>query len=126
MTFDWSNYLHLAEELVRNKPPLLPSEEACMRTAISRSYYSAFCTARNHARDQESFRPSRAGEDHGRVIRHFRGAPDHKRRKIGTDLDRLRIDRGRADYDDNVPRLDRLTQMSLSQAKEVLRKIKQL
>lgn len=125
MTFDWANYLHLAEELVRSKDKRL-SEETYMRTAISRSYYSVFCTARNHARDREGFIPSRTGDDHGKVISHFRGAGDYKRRKIGTDLDRLRIDRGKADYNDDVQNLDNLSNVTISRAREVLRLIGRL
>jgi hypothetical protein len=125
MSFDWANYLLLANELFRSKDKL-PSEEACMRAAISRSYYSAHCTARNHARDREGFTPSRTGEDHINVIRHFLGAGDHKRKKIGAELDRLRIDRGKADYHDNVSSLNSLTTVSLSRAKQVLDTIRRL
>lgn len=125
MSFDWAKYLDLAKELIRNKGNL-SSEEACLRAAISRSYYSAFCTARNHARDKEGFVLSRTGEDHGKVIRHFLRAPDHKRKKIGTDLDRLRIERAKADYDDSYVHLEKISPMWTNRAEEVIRTIGRL
>ena len=39
MSFDWSEYLDLARELAK-------FSEAGQRSAISRAYYAAFCTAR--------------------------------------------------------------------------------
>lgn len=38
--FVWDDYLALADELSRRS-----SEENCMRTAISRAYYAAYCSA---------------------------------------------------------------------------------
>jgi uncharacterized protein (UPF0332 family) len=45
MTFDWREYLTLAENLYTNSHNF-PNQEACFRVAISRAYYAAFCTAR--------------------------------------------------------------------------------
>lgn len=38
--FDWRDFFNLAEELSNR------NDEACIRSAISRYYYSAFCSAR--------------------------------------------------------------------------------
>jgi uncharacterized protein (UPF0332 family) len=48
MTFDWREYLTLAENLCTNSHTF-PNQEACFRVAISRAYYAAFCTARNYS-----------------------------------------------------------------------------
>ena len=45
MKFDWEEYFNLAKELAGT------TEEAKLRSAVSRAYYSAFCLARNYLRD---------------------------------------------------------------------------
>jgi hypothetical protein len=46
MSFDWADYLKLAEALTQ--APTVPGpEEAALRAAMSRAYYAAFCSARN-------------------------------------------------------------------------------
>lgn len=47
MSFHWSDYLELAEEL-QSKAVTSIIHEAYLRTAISRAYYAAFITARNY------------------------------------------------------------------------------
>ncbi len=47
MSFNWSEYLNLAQELAgRSTEP--PNQEARLRSSISRAYYAAFCKARNY------------------------------------------------------------------------------
>jgi len=46
MPFDWQEYLLLARELSQR------SGEAALRSAISRAYYAAFCTACNYLRQR--------------------------------------------------------------------------
>lgn len=46
-TFSWTDFLDLAEELA-----LRTSDEAALRTAISRAYYAAYCTAATHVLTQ--------------------------------------------------------------------------
>jgi hypothetical protein len=51
MSFNWSDFLTLADALPRN-PSSAGPEEASLRSAISRAYYAAFCGARDFARDK--------------------------------------------------------------------------
>ncbi len=51
MSFDWSEYLNLAQELA-GKATTPASQEAKLR-AISRAYYAAFVQARNFLRDRD-------------------------------------------------------------------------
>ena len=46
MSFDWHQYLDLAQELAgqQQKPS---TEDARLRSAASRAYYGAYCAARN-------------------------------------------------------------------------------
>jgi hypothetical protein len=50
MSFDWSGYLTLANEL-SNKVDEFSDQEAVCRSVVSRAYYSVFCLARNYVRD---------------------------------------------------------------------------
>jgi len=40
MSFAWTSYLQLADELIKHQNPAIP-QEAYLRSAISRSYYRA-------------------------------------------------------------------------------------
>ena len=99
MSFDWADYLKLAEALTRD--PASPGpEEASLRTAISRAYYAAYRSASTLAAGRGEIIPTGLASDHGLVINHFRNATDPVRQKIGASLSRLRGNRNKADYDD--------------------------
>lgn len=49
MSFPWSHYLDLAKALAGQETNGVASQEARLRSAISRAYYAVFCTARNRA-----------------------------------------------------------------------------
>jgi uncharacterized protein (UPF0332 family) len=101
MSFAWVEYLTLAEVLVRQRDTLADAE-ACCRAAISRAYYAAYCAARNHARDVEGGAFAQTGDDHRRVLVHYRRAADPLHQEIGEVLFRLRRHRAQADYDDTL------------------------
>jgi hypothetical protein len=46
MSFNWSDYLLLAEAMTK-KPNTPGPKEAALRAAVSRAYYAAFCASRN-------------------------------------------------------------------------------
>ncbi len=92
MSFDWVEYLDLAEELA-GYPVNPASQEAKLRSSISRAYYAAFSKARNYLRDIEGLSLSGTGEDHRRVREEFKNSPDRVRKKIGNDVDHLRTSR---------------------------------
>ncbi len=49
MSFEWSEYLNVAQELIEQAKKA-SYQEAKVRAAISRAYYAAFGAARNHLR----------------------------------------------------------------------------
>jgi len=119
MKFDWSEFLDLAQALA--KQTVAPSwQEAALRSAVSRAYYAAFCKARNHLRDREGHRIPATGRAHQYVRDKFKKSPDKTRKRIGSDLDRLRSDRNRVDYDDVVLALDAMTNIDLVLAGRVI------
>ena len=126
MSFNWAEFLTLADALLRD-PNSPGPEEAALRSAISRAYYAAFCSGRNFARDKENFVPQGTAEDHKRLSVHFRKNRDRTRKKIATDLNRLRDYRNRADYDDVLPgRPISLAQSSVAVARNVLKALNSL
>ena len=53
MSFNWSEYLALAQQLA-GKAQISATQESRLRSAISRAYYAAFIKGRNYLRDEES------------------------------------------------------------------------
>ena len=108
MKFDWSEYLKLAQELAAMSGDAA-NQEAKLRSAISRAYYSVFCLARNYLRDVEKNpRLSRKNNfdvnEHQYVAEEFTYHPSksQKMKDIGRDLARLRKIRNKADYADII------------------------
>lgn len=120
MSFNWSDFLALADAL--NRSPDSPGpKEASLRSAMSRAYYAAYCSTRNFADTSGEITLSGKPGDHWLVISHFRSSTDSVRKKIGNDLRRLRRRRNIADYDDNFPgRLQPLAQSSVAIAQNIL------
>jgi len=126
MSFDWSEYLNIARELA-GQATALASDEAKKRSAISRAYYAAFCSARNHLRDKEHDQNIPVGGDaHGYVRKQFKTSKDKVRREIGEDLARLVAKRNLADYDDTIERLEGETHLALNWSQEVLSDLSRL
>ncbi len=121
MSFNWSEYYTLAQELT-SKSATSSMQEAMLRSAISRAYYAAFCEARNHLiyTDAEIF-PARVNV-HAYVGEKFKKSNDLARRKIGRLLHHLRSLRNEADYQDTFSgKLTGRTRAALLEAEEVLR-----
>ncbi len=117
MSFDWSMYFHLAQELERQATSSL-YQDAMLRSAISRAYYAAFIKARNHLRDRENLSLPLDGSAHRHVAGVFKRSPTKERRKIGVILERMRLDRRKADYNDVVLDLNNTVRENLKRAKE--------
>lgn len=122
MSFDWSEYLNLAQELA-GQATSPSSQEAKLRSAISRAYYAAFCKARNHLRDAEKHSIPRGGEAHPYVRDQFKKSANRVRREVGENLNRLRIDRNKADYDDTMAGLPATSKRALRRARRVISRV---
>jgi uncharacterized protein (UPF0332 family) len=109
MKFDWSEYFNLAQELAAISSDNFASNEAKLRFAVSRAYYSVFCLSRNYLRDVEkdprlSRRNSFDINQHQYVAEEFifHKSKNPKIIKIGENLSRLRELRNKADYSDTM------------------------
>jgi uncharacterized protein (UPF0332 family) len=119
MSFNWREYFDLAQELA-GQTTTPAGQEAKQRAALSRAYYAAFCQARNHLRDKERQTLPIGGQVHSYVRNQFMNSADPIRNQIGIDLNRLRMDRNKVDYDDVVPNLGTMITRDLGFAQQVL------
>jgi hypothetical protein len=118
MPFVWKEYLFIAQHLQAYTSTNF-SQEAAFRCAVSRSYYAAFCHARNYARDHQGFIPSNTANDHYHVRAHF------KKRDVtvASALDQLRQWRNQCDYDDTVAGLTHLLRSAMAEAQKIFNRL---
>ncbi len=125
MRFDWSEYLNLAQELAATNSDSSANNEAKLRSAISRAYYSTFCRARNYLRDIEKdprlFRKNRDFNEHQYVAEEFIYHPTKMKNmvKIGENLSKLRELRNKADYEDTMFNLQNSVKSALMLAQNI-------
>jgi uncharacterized protein (UPF0332 family) len=95
-------------------------DEARLRSSISRAYYAAFCTARNHLRDEEhKIIPDE--NVHSYVINQLYCLGKRSNgRKLALELRRLRNHRNRADYDDSISGLSSMSQDALIRSERIV------
>lgn len=122
MTFNWHDYFDLANELAHKPTHLSSSEEARLRSAISRAYYSSFILARNFLIDIERRKIKKDATAHAVVAEVFLNDPnyDPRRLRIGIDLPVMKDIRNRADYDNNFSNLQYETIKVLRWAKGIM------
>lgn len=119
MAFEWREYLNVATFLQGNAGRGV-NAEAALRSATSRSYYAAFCHARNYARDHQNFIPTGAPQDHALVRQHYRAGQQHQ---LAAWLDMLRQWRNRCDYDDVVQNLAPMAAAAVATAQDVVNRL---
>jgi uncharacterized protein (UPF0332 family) len=129
MSFNWVDYLRLAEALQAN-PDIPGPREASLRAATSRAYYAAFQCAMNFAKS-EGFQPKYTGEDHWNIKRHFQYyQPNNSdiRGKISVALERMYDNRRKADYSSELEKIspNALAQLTIKMAQGVLEKLNTL
>jgi len=126
MSFDWEDYIKLAEKL-HDETNKNSTEEAYYRSIISRSYYGVFCISRIKA-GLEFYRPRPLTGDpgvHEKVISYYKNSTIPEEKLVGKLLDDLRKERNNADYDRNKNVGKDLAERAISKAKEVLKTLKQ-
>ena len=127
MSYDWIEFLKLAESL-GSSPDSPGPREAALRSAASRAYYAAFHQALEHAIG-EGFSPAYTGDDHKRVQAHFRrySPPSRARRRIALELDRLLAERHKADYRNEIgKRPESLASHAIGMATRIIQNLRSL
>ena len=119
MPFDWNDYYSLAVDL-RASP-----NEDCLRSAISRVYYSVYCQARNYLIAQCGLVIRDNNSVHS-VVWNFYKTRGGTFSAIGLTGRKLHSNRVDADYKDELERLDDLVEESFQFADKVLSYLAQL
>ncbi len=129
MSFDWQNYLYLAKGLSGNPVSGTENQEAKFRSAISRAYYAAFHVAKDYACNNSQPPDQNAENIHKEIREWFHSNPHRLAKQIGDDLNRLRINRNKADYDGNMGSLSivkSITQDAVKRAEYIVTNISSL
>jgi hypothetical protein len=114
--FEWRDFLSVASFLNREvEKSTVP--EAFARCVVSRAYYAAFCHARNYARENYGYKPTRDAHDHERVQAHYDA---NRQCAVANQLDDLRKWRNMCDYQDSVPSVLGFPAKALKAAQKVL------
>jgi uncharacterized protein (UPF0332 family) len=115
VSFDWESYLGLARTLAAQ------ADEGARRSAVSRAYYAVFNKARLLLA-REGVAVSTSGDSHAAVWNEL-FKQGKGRRRLGNDGKRLRDHRRKADYEDDVPSLDKIVEDALLMAEHLNRLI---
>lgn len=131
MSFDWSEYFDIAQELAIQAKNNTPHQEAKLRAAISRAYYALFNKARDLLRRYDKMREPDYVNIHEYVREQFKNSAEQDRQQIGVTLDRMRLFRNIADYELtnvmlNNHNMASTTQANLKLAKDALQLLKRL
>jgi len=119
MSFDWMEYLVLAEGLASSSGDSEAATEGRRRSAISRGYYAAFNEAKRFL-ENEGVSFSATAVVHLEVSGQFLSAKHPLRKRIGDNLASLRTWRNKADYWATVPRLNEEFFSQLRRARRVM------
>jgi len=117
MNFDWGKFLSVAEAL--SSTDVGADREACLRSAVSRSYYAAFGSARSHAREGR-LKTRQSAAEHGEVSLVFAQKYGDAGGEIAKILSRLRTNRNIADYDEECENVESLSTESMAYTRRVL------
>ena len=116
MDFHWPEYLQMAKCLKDHDGKLF-SQEAALRSAISRSYFATFCCARNYARDKLDFHPQYTAEDHRTLRLYFQ---QKNMIKQASALDAMRQFRNKSDYEDRITNINEITISAIAKAESII------
>ncbi|HHO75283.1 MAG TPA: hypothetical protein ENN05_02505 [Deltaproteobacteria bacterium] len=124
LDFDWEHYLTLAYHLHQDCS-LKGCDEAKWRCSISRAYYAVFGKAKCHLVYKENQILPKI-DVHSWVIKGYSQNRSREKRKIGKNLERLRINRTMADYEEYTEVTFSMAQTSIILAKATMRTLKEL
>jgi uncharacterized protein (UPF0332 family) len=112
-------FLKIAEDLCNVGNP------ASLRTAISRSYYASFLTARDYAENTLGKAIRHDSRDHYLVKEYLKEIPDSEISELADDLGDLQDYRKRADYDmnDHTPEKLKKAEELFLMAENIIKKI---
>ena len=117
MPFAWADYQRLAEELRQRE------DEASLRTAISRFYYSIYHRARTYLEDEGV--PLSTRDSSHKVVWKAYERMGGSCRSVGINGDRIRENRRIADYEEVVSDINQLVDATFRMGSNVLTYLEQ-
>ena len=118
MSFSPSDFLDLARSLSQN--PMHGLEEACQRSAVSRSYYAALLVAREKASDRSGVPYPTQANTHQWTIDHYLNDASPRVKSLGDKLRELHRRRKRADYDVLTTGMEQEARMAIATAGKLI------
>jgi len=120
VNFNWEDFLNVARSLT-GTPRRTPSEESKRRCAVSRAYYSAFNVTRKSLANKGLVQSKRVGIQE-EIIDLLTNSDNEDWRNIGMTLDRLKVERVKADYHDTFRGIDKKVNEVLKDAEGAIHK----
>jgi uncharacterized protein (UPF0332 family) len=117
MSFDWREFLDIAEALAELR--ISVSHEALFRSAVSRAYYAAFGAARAQAGVLRASTRKSAAE-HGELAAFYTKRFGEAGEQVAVLLNRMRTFRNAADYDAAFDDAGAICQITLKDAHDLL------
>lgn len=117
--FDWNEFKILAEKLKDEK------HEASQRTAISRLYYAIYWKARIQI-ESKGYVYDRYQSSHKQIWNAYLSKSDPNNKDIGKKGDELHKKRIKADYLDEIRKLNNLVEDSFLVANEIIEALKKV
>lgn len=100
------------------------NNEASMRSAVNRAYFAAFHKTKMFAQNSGvKFSGAKRSDIHTDIVKFLFGHNDEKVKLLSPELDRLRNDRNKCDYADNVKSLVGMTSNAIISAEEIFNNI---
>jgi uncharacterized protein (UPF0332 family) len=119
--FCWQDFLEFARQLAER------DDEAAQRTAVSRSYYAVFHTAREVlGRLDPEFAPLRSGDSHRQVWDRLARLPQRQAKNAGRKCKSLLSARRAADYDHKARDWPRRCELALYEAEQAMASLRDL
>jgi uncharacterized protein (UPF0332 family) len=118
MTFDWKEYYILSLELVNNTLGNC-NIESQLRTAISRSYYAAFCSTRILLKESEGIILIGDYSIHTEIINELNKLNLPSYNTISTELLALKRLRVLVDYENEVWNLESKARLAIQRCKTI-------
>lgn len=115
--FEWNDFFKLAQFL-QDQAETCGTEEAAVRSAISRTYYAAFGRVCRFASQKLSYEPQSSAADHAGLRRHLQ---QNQKRQLANDLFHLQQWREQCDYRESVDNLPVILANSRQIAERVFR-----
>ena len=119
-SFNWSEYLKLAEELSSRV-----EDEASLRSALSRAYYYVYHLALSRA-EANTFKPVSGEGTHIQLWKLYRSSPEPACQKLALIAERLKEKRERADYHPTFRRLKEEVPATLQDARDFAKGLQNL